>query len=92
MTNAYPMLTYRGRVEIEPTAIAGFDEVGRYYEVLEVEFHNPEPDIPDYVCNRDDPHTHLYLQYATPETLRRERERLANFVAAVQEMEGRLPS
>lgn len=76
-------LVYRGDVsDIEPGTLLGHDEAFRPYEVLSAEFvpeTYPDDDWPDGVgihpnctsCGRLEAHTHVALQYATPETLRR---------------------
>jgi hypothetical protein len=82
MSNPYPQLTYPGDVtgseQAQPGHLLGCDEVGRFYEVIDAYFVNPQslswpdehpPECPD--CGRDYPHTHVNLQYATPENIKR---------------------
>lgn len=63
MGNHYPTLRYRGNVTgsdtAQPGALLGHDEIGRPYEVIDAEYI-PEDDV-----------SNVFLQYATPDTLRR---------------------
>jgi hypothetical protein len=75
VSNEYAMLTYPGRVVAEPGDIAGTDEMGRYYEVLEVEVcATTDPHFCGYPV--DTPHSHVQLQWASAETMAKERDRL----------------
>ena len=67
MGAAYPCLRYPANVTgaevCQPGQLLGWDEIGRPYEVIDAEF------IPD-AEGSETGHTNVFLQYATPETIR----------------------
>jgi hypothetical protein len=70
MSNPYGMLTYptADPIEnIEPGKLLGHDEVGRYYEVSEVEVIDRDTVCPEPHHANLDAHTHVHLVWATPE-------------------------
>lgn len=81
MGSRYAQLTYRGDVteSATPGRILGQDEVGRFYEVIDAdysEFFDDEHEMAG--------HTHVNLQYASPETIKRELARLEEIVRKAQ--------
>jgi hypothetical protein len=83
----YPVLRYPGNVtgsdQAQTGAILGWDEVGRPYEVIDAEYIPLEKVVEDQgeaglrVVDRRGGYTNVFLQYATPDTLRAAREQLA---------------
>lgn len=73
MGQQYPQLTYRGDVtaadQAQPGHVVGHDEMFRPYEVIDAEYVPPCAGCDDEPCGCD--RTHINLQYATPETLKR---------------------
>lgn len=77
MTLQYPKLTYAGDVtgseQCQPGHLLGCDEVGRFYEVIDAEtvvetemtWGSEKPTREDVIA------THVNLQYATAETMKR---------------------
>jgi hypothetical protein len=67
MGTQYPVLRYPGNITgadgAQPGALLGHDEIGRPYEVIDAEYI----DTPDGVGG----YTNVFLQYATPETLKK---------------------
>ena len=90
MTVDYGILTYRGDVSgSEQTQVGdlfGWDEMYRPYEITDVEvYRRGEPAAPDSprtetfcgLCERDETHTHVHIQYARAETLKEQGETFA---------------
>lgn len=94
MGAAYPCLRYPGNVSgaeaLQEGCLLGWDEVGRPYEVLDTEWIGC-PDCDSYedgVCReRDGGHTNVYLQYATPENIRRQAAELQASGMRIQKLE-----
>lgn len=77
MGQEWPVLTYPGDLSDEDRSgiLLGFDETYRPYEVLDIEIW--PRDVPDHVdpyrcptCQREDLHSHVYLGYATGDTVK----------------------
>lgn len=78
MGKQYSMITYRGNLTPMLTGVLhGWDETFRPYEIIDAEFVDGEC----AECERDYPHTHVQLQYATAETLKAQG---ASYRAAMQ--------
>jgi hypothetical protein len=85
----YPVLRYPGNItgsdNVQPGSMLGWDEVGRPYEVIDTEFIPDRVDVDydgsGYVAEAG--HTNVYLQYATPETLRAFAEKNGGLPAAM---------
>lgn len=74
MGNPYPQLVYPGDITdwqmAQPGHLLGCDEVGRFYEVIDAELGGVDGECA--VCGPGrELHTHVNLQYATAETLKR---------------------
>jgi hypothetical protein len=75
MTQQYAQLTYKGDVTSSPNAqpgrLLGMDEAGRYYEVIDAEFIGP-PVFEGCMDHDIGPHTHVNIQWASPEAIKAE--------------------
>src|SRR5688572_5349845 len=87
MGNPYPMLTYPGDLlrdgETPVAGLLGWDESFRPYEVIDVVVHHestpaadPRQDDESHcdVCDSATTHSHVYMQYAKPETMKAQAE------------------
>lgn len=66
--------------------ILGADEFGRPYEIIDCELIAAPPYEGCLDCYLPLPHTHVHLQYATPDTLRRAAQVLSADSGALSEM------
>lgn len=86
MSQQYPMLTYPGNLLRDghnPTGgLLGWDEMFRLYEIADIETYGPGDDG-EHCPHNDVTHSHVFLQYATADTMREHGEAFRKTVRAM---------
>jgi hypothetical protein len=88
MSQPYPVLTYRADISDLPSGILfGWDETFRPYETIDAQFYPTGEECGTSEHEGTGAHSHLFLQYARPETVKAQIEPFTS----VMRMRGLLP-